>query len=110
MTFPGLDELRHPVQLYAVVKDLLIASVCLWHLKRTRRLQPGGTFALFLMLYSVLRFLVEFVREPDSPLVSFGLFTLTRGQAYTLPLFAMGLTLWFVWRRERFGGVPVRDP
>ncbi|MFH1444780.1 MAG: prolipoprotein diacylglyceryl transferase [Candidatus Peregrinibacteria bacterium] len=110
MTFPGLDGLRHPVQLYAVGKDLLIAGICFWHLWRTRRRKPGGTFALFLLLYSTLRFLVEFVREPDSPLVSFGLFSLTRGQLYTLPLFALGLALWFVWRRGRSGGASARGP
>lgn len=96
---PGVEGLRHPVQLYAVAKDLAIALLCFWHLTATRSLKPGGTFALFLVLYSVLRFLVEFVREPDSPLLSFGGIALTRGQAYSLPLFLIGVVLWVVWRR-----------
>ncbi|MFA5273047.1 MAG: prolipoprotein diacylglyceryl transferase [Candidatus Peribacter sp.] len=96
--FPGSEGLRHPVQLYAVAKDLFIAAVCLWHLRRTRLLRPGGTFALFLVLYGVLRVLVEFVREPDAPPVFFGLFTLTRGQLYTLPLIAFGGVLWARWK------------
>ncbi|MDD5041298.1 MAG: prolipoprotein diacylglyceryl transferase [Candidatus Peribacteraceae bacterium] len=98
MSFPGFDGMRHPVQLYAVAKDLLIAAVCLWHLRRTRLLRPGGTFALFLLLYGVLRFLVEFVRAPDSPLVPLGLFTLTRGQLYSLPLLLLGIVLWVRWK------------
>lgn len=99
IAIPGVEGLRHPTQLYAVAKDLLIALLCLWHLRSTRSLRPGGTFAIFLMLYGLLRFLVEYVREPDSPLVSLGLFALTRGQAYSLPLFFIGCVLWLWWRR-----------
>lgn len=99
MTIPGVEGLRHPVQLYAVAKDLLIAAVCLWHLRRTRDLRPGGTFAVFLMLYGLLRFLVEFVREPDLPSVVFGSFSLTHGQLYTLPLIIVGILLWVWWKR-----------
>jgi phosphatidylglycerol:prolipoprotein diacylglycerol transferase len=100
ITISGVEGLRHPVQLYAVAKDLLIAVLCLWHLRRTRNLRPGGTFAVFLMLYGFLRFLVEFVREPDSPLLSFSSFTLTCGQLYTLPFMLIGMILWVRWRRE----------
>jgi len=100
ITISGVEGLRHPVQLYAVAKDLLIAVICLWHLRRTRNLRPGGTFAVFLMLYGFLRFLVEFVREPDSPLLSFSSFTLTCGQLYTLPFMLIGMILWVRWRRE----------
>ncbi len=100
IAIPGVEGLRHPVQLYAVVKDLLIALLCLWHLRRTRALRSGGTFAIFLMLYGLLRFLVEWVREPDSPLVSFGPFALTRGQLYSLPLLLVALCLWIWWKRS----------
>ena len=109
MSMPELSGLRHPVQLYASAKDLFIASVCFWHLRSTRQWRPGGTFALFLVLYSVLRFLTEYVREPEFPPVSFGLFTLTRGQMYTLPLLIAGLVLWFLWKRERSGDASVKD-
>ena len=98
---PGVEGLRHPVQLYAVAKDLFLAAVCLWHLRRTRDLPPGGTFALFLLLYGLLRFLVEFVREPDMPSVVFGSFALTHGQLYSLPLILVGIMLWVRWRRAR---------
>lgn len=95
----GVEGLRHPAQLYAVAKDLFIAAVCLWHLRRTRDLPPGGTFAVFLMLYGFLRFLVEFVRVPDSPLAAFGLITLTQGQLYSVPLVIVGILLWVRWKR-----------
>lgn len=100
MAFPGAEGLRHPVQLYAVVANLCIAGCCFWHLRRSRMEPPGGTIALFLILYGVLRFLLEFVREPDSPLVSLGFTSLTRGQLYSVPLLALGIVLWLLRGRE----------
>jgi phosphatidylglycerol:prolipoprotein diacylglycerol transferase len=95
---PGVEGLRHPVQLYAIAKDLLIASVCFWHLRRAAAHLPGGTFAVFLMLYGLLRFLLEFVREPDVPLTILGPLAFTRGQLYTIPILIVGVGLWVWWR------------
>ncbi|ALM09915.1 MAG: phosphatidylglycerol:prolipoprotein diacylglycerol transferase [Candidatus Peribacter riflensis] len=104
MAIPGVEGLRHPVQLYAFLKDLLIAFLCLWHLHRTRMLRPGGTFALFLILYGALRFCVEFVRVPDSPTLVLPWLVLSKGQLYSLPLFLLGVGLWWRWRRGRYSG------
>ncbi|MDD4628528.1 MAG: prolipoprotein diacylglyceryl transferase [Candidatus Peribacteraceae bacterium] len=96
--FPGL---RHPAQLYAVAKDLFIALVCFLQLRRTRQAgRPGKTLALFLILYGVLRFLVEYVRVQDYPTVEFFGIMLTRGQLYTIPIFLTGIFLW-LWIRRR---------
>ena len=43
-------------------------------------------FALFLLLYGILRFLVEFVRVQEFS----GVFGLTRGQIFTLPIILAG--------------------
>ncbi|MSR86909.1 prolipoprotein diacylglyceryl transferase [Candidatus Peribacteria bacterium] len=93
MMFPGADGLRHPIQLYAIGKDLLIATICFWHLRITtgnlRRV--GCTAAAFLILYGVGRFLLEFIRQQQYPLSDiFGIF-LTRGQLLTLPLIVVGV-------------------
>lgn len=97
MSFPGAEGLRHPVQLYAAGKDLLIAVICFWHLGSMRHgARCGGTGAAFLMLYGLARFLVEYIREPTSRLTAIGPITLTRGQVLTLPVFFMGLGL-FIW-------------
>ena len=101
IAIPGVEGLRHPVQLYAVGKDLLIAGLCFLHLKRTQALNPGGTFALFLMLYAFLRFSVEFFREPDFPPVHFWWIALTRGQLYSIPLFLAGVGVWWFVHRRR---------
>lgn len=95
ITVPGEQGLRHPTQLYAVAKDLLIAVVCFVHLFRTRdRMQPGQTFALFLLLYGVLRFLIEFLREQHGEVWELGGLSLSQGQMLTLPVILIGFVMW----------------
>jgi phosphatidylglycerol:prolipoprotein diacylglycerol transferase len=111
---PGQPGPVHPTQLYAVAKDLFIAAMCYWHLRFTCRtgnvrmadlrheIPEGKTFALFLMLYGVLRFLVEYVRiQPYGWVYPLGI-PLTRGQVLTVFLFAAGVVLW-VWVGRRRG-------
>lgn len=93
---PGAEGLRHPTQIYAVCKNLFIAAACFLYLRR-RPYRAGRTLALFLMLYGVLRFLVEFVRQQpagfDGPL--------SEGQILTVPVLVAGVILWFRTRKER---------
>ena len=105
IVIPGVEGFRHPTQLYAVAKDLFIAMVCLGHLQ-LRPAVPGRTFALFLMLYGVLRFLLEYLREQPYPLINLGLVTLSRGQLLTLPIFIMGALLW-IWLKPPSSNEPV---
>lgn len=95
IVIPGVEGLRHPVQLYAVLKDLCIAAVCFWHLRRTQARAPGGTFAVFLMLYGLLRFLLEYVRAQEIAPLTFGSISLTIGQLYTIPILVVGCALFF---------------
>ncbi len=87
---PNSEVLRHPTQIYAVMKDLFIAGVCFLHIRKTSSQQPGQTFALFLMLYGVLRFLNEFLREQSGGYT----WGLSEGQWLTIPLFIVGAVLW----------------
>jgi phosphatidylglycerol:prolipoprotein diacylglycerol transferase len=101
MHFDGVEGLRHPTQLYAMIKDATIASLCYWHLRSTANSKiVGKTGALFLMLYGTLRFLIEFLRVPTDPPFDFGAFILTRGQALSLPMLVAGAILWFVLSRQ----------
>jgi len=54
----------------------------------------GRTAALFLLLYSVLRFLIEYLRVQDYVPLMLGPVMLTRGQLLTIPLFVVGVWLW----------------
>jgi phosphatidylglycerol:prolipoprotein diacylglycerol transferase len=100
IAIPGVEELRHPTQIYAIVKDLSIAVICFAHLRRTVSDSPGGTIVLGLLLYGVLRFLLEYLREQDVASLSIGFLSLTRGQLLTLPLIAVAVGIG-LWRRLR---------
>ena len=89
---------RHPSQLYqAGLEGLVLFAVLWWYSRRPRpRYAVGGLFAL---LYGLFRFLVEFVREPDTQLGYLAFGWLTMGQALSLPLIAFGL--WCLWMSRR---------
>ena len=62
---------RHPDQFYELVGDLLIAAFLL-KLRRRAALPDGALFLIYLVLFSVLRFFLFFVRG-NVPVVAFGL-------------------------------------
>lgn len=98
MVFPT-DRLRlprHPSQLYEALAQGVLLSLLLWwldHRMRSRGVQrPGIATSGFLIGYAVVRFLLEFTREPDSQLgLVFGPFSM--GQALSLIMFALGVVL-----------------
>lgn len=99
MAFPGAEGLRHPTQLYAVAKDLLIALVCFLHLRMPGR-PSGQTAGIFLVLYGVLRFLIEFLRVPTHSALVLGPILLTRGQGYSVPIVVGGFIVFLYSRRH----------
>jgi len=105
MVFPGAGPLpRHPSQLYeAFLEGIVLFVVLMWYSSRPRpRMTTSG---LFLLLYGIFRFLVEFVRAPDPQLgfVAFG--WMTRGQELSLPMIFFGIVFiaWGYWRARRYG-------
>jgi len=62
----GPEGCRFPSQIIESIKNLLIFTT-LW-LLRNKNLPKGFLFWLFVTMYGILRFLVEFVREPDAQL------------------------------------------
>jgi len=78
---------RHPSQLYEALLEGAFLFGCLWFL-RIRTRQPRGMLAgLFLLLYAVVRVIVENFREPDAPLTG----PFTRGQTLSVLLIAGGI-------------------
>lgn len=108
-TVAGLTVLgppRHPSQLYEAAMEglllFLILAVMFW--KTKARYFPGRLVGAFLFFYGVFRFLVEFVREPDSQLIAFAQATgLHMGQWLCLPMIFGGAYLMLTSgaRRER---------
>jgi phosphatidylglycerol:prolipoprotein diacylglycerol transferase len=92
MVFPGAGDMgRHPSQLYeALLEGLVLFLVVGWIYRR--RLPPGAAFWAFLAVYGLVRFMVEFVREPDAH-IGTDLGPFTRGQLLSLPLLLVGTAL-----------------
>ena len=88
--FPGTDEFRHPSQLYEALKNFVIFFVLL--IVRKPTLKKGYTFGLFLLMYGVIRFFIEFVKEPEMMIGA-----LTMGQILSIPTVIIGI--WLMRRR-----------
>jgi len=103
MVFPNDPEalLRHPSQLYqATLEGLVLLTAILWFSAKPK--PRAAVSGMFLMLYGLFRFAVEFVRDPDGH-IGFDLFGwLTRGQLLSLPMIAVGV-LMLAWAYDRSG-------
>ena len=87
--FKDAEGFRHPSQLYESAKNLIIFSILF--LRSKKPFKEGELTALFLIYYSILRFTVEFVREPE---IYIG--PLTMGQLLCIPMFVIG-----VWIKKK---------
>jgi len=99
MIFPeGGPIPRHPVQLYESLVTGLFLFFLLWSLRK-KNWKEGTKLALFLILYGILRFLFEFLREPGQ---SFSLLFgwMTMGQVLCLLMIGSGLGLLLYLRRN----------
>ena len=85
---------RHPSQIYEFLLEGLLLCVVLWvskkHLKR-----HGQLSVLFLLGYSICRFVAEFFREPD-PQVGYLIAGLTMGQLLSIIMFVSSALLGYV--------------
>lgn len=97
---------RHPSQLYEAFLEGIVIFLILRLLttKFKALTKPGVCAGTFIMLYGAFRFFVEFFREPDN-IAQFGL--LTRGMAYSLPMFFIGLAI-VIWAMRRSPVSPKR--
>ena len=88
----------HPTQLYESLGELVIFAVLYLQFLRPHR--EGSVISLYLVLYGILRFLVEFVRFHDqqsNPLTG----PFSTEQWISLVLVAAGLCYWLFARRRQ---------
>ena len=93
-----------PSQLYeGLLEGIVLFAVMWWFTSKPRpRLAPSG---LFLVLYGLFRFLVEFVRVPDQQIGYLAWGWLTMGQVLSTPMIIAGVALLvFAYRRRAPSG------
>jgi phosphatidylglycerol:prolipoprotein diacylglycerol transferase len=102
MIFPldPLQVVRHPSQLYEAFLEGLVLFAVLWTIRK-RSPFDGFLLALYLMGYGLVRFFIEFYREPDG-YVGFIWVSLTTGQALCLLMMAAGAVV-LIWRHYAVG-------
>ncbi len=102
MIFPaGGPVPRHPSQLYEALGEGLLLFLILWRVRR-KDWPTGYKLALFLVLYGIIRFFIEFFREPD-PGVGLLFGWMTRGQLFCLGMVVLGGVLFLVRRGRKEG-------
>ncbi len=99
MYFPAdpTGQLRHPSQLYEGFFEGIFLFIILWTI-RNRSPYPGFLAGLYLIGYGVVRFFIEFCRQPD-PHLGKVLWFFTTGQILCAAMIAGGLLLWYLATR-----------
>ena len=102
------SEPRHPSQLYQFALEGVVLFIILnlfW-----RKNPPRGAISgMFLLFYGLFRFLVEFVRQPDSQL---GLYfqEFSMGQILSTPMIIIGaLMIWVAYKRPQLFGNAAKE-
>jgi phosphatidylglycerol:prolipoprotein diacylglycerol transferase len=102
MIFPDAGGMpRHPSQLYEFFLEGVVLFTVLWSIKQ-KNPRHGALTALFLILYGVFRFFIEFFREPDPQIgYIFGIFTM--GQILCSLMIAAGMVILNMLKRHYNG-------
>jgi phosphatidylglycerol:prolipoprotein diacylglycerol transferase len=92
---------HHPSQLYEAGLEGLAMLAILWWVG-TRPTPRGTISGLFLVLYAVFRFAIEFVRLPDTQLgYLYGTGWFTMGMQLCVPMFLCGVAfIWMAYHRK----------
>jgi len=94
--FIQVDNLpRHPSQLYEALLEGLFLFLLLMYFKNKFSNKPGVISGLFLIIYSIFRFIIEFYRVPDGQL-GYIFLNLTMGQVVSLIFMLSGVILFYL--------------
>jgi len=101
MYFPlaPTKELRHPSQLYEALFEGIFLFAVLWSVRKIK-LPRGAMIALYLVGYGLVRFIIEYFREPDAHL-GFVILSFSMGQVLCFLMIASGIALYFYLLRKK---------
>jgi phosphatidylglycerol:prolipoprotein diacylglycerol transferase len=92
-------QARHASMLYEAFLEGIVLFLVLWLYSRKPR-PIMATSALFLIVYGVSRFVVEFVRVPDAQIGYLAFGWVTMGQVLSAPMILAGVFLWVLAHRR----------
>ena len=85
----------HATQLYEAFLEGLTLFLILWFFTEKKRPKMHSS-AIFLIVYGIFRFFVEFYRVPDSHLNYLAFGWVTMGQILTAPMIIVGMTMFIL--------------
>ena len=96
MIYPTVDSFkRHPSQVYeAFFEGIILFLIMIFlNIKNFKINNFGVISSIFLITYSIMRFFIEFLREPD---LNIGLIFnfLTMGQILCIPMILFGILIY----------------
>jgi phosphatidylglycerol:prolipoprotein diacylglycerol transferase len=100
MYFPlaPTKELRHPSQLYEAFFEGIFLFAVLWSIRKIR-MPKGATLAIYLIGYGVVRFFIEYFRQPDDH-IGFVFLSFSMGQILCALMIAAGFGLYVYLHRR----------
>ena len=100
MYFPlaPTKELRHPSQLYEAFFEGIFLFAVLWSIRKIKT-PKGAMLAVYLIGYGLVRFCIEYFRQPDEHL-GFVFLSFSMGQILCALMIAAGAGLYFYLRRQ----------
>ena len=90
----GIWAQRYPTQLYEALLEGVILFFILWLFSKNNK-PLMATSALFSIFYGIFRFIIEFIRVPDSHIGYLAFEWLTMGQLLSLPMILVGLIVFY---------------
>ena len=99
--FIRIDDIpRHPSQIYeAVFEGILLFILLNYFSKKNNHKKSGLVSSMFLIIYSLFRFILEFFREPDSH-IGYIVYNLSLCQFISILFFVLGITLYLMKKNE----------
>ncbi len=93
--FPSIDsQPRHPSQIYEAILEGFLLFLILNFLIRKMPFKKGKCAALFLVYYSIFRFISEFFREPDLQ-IGYIFSYISMGSFLSFLMFGCGIVMYF---------------
>lgn len=96
--FKDVEGFRHPSQLYESFKNAIILGILIFF--KNKPFPRGFMTSIFLILYAVFRFVVEFFRAPD-PQLGYIILGFSMGHILSIIMFFIGISLLYYIFRKR---------
>ena len=99
---------KHPTQLYEALSYTILGAGLLWaYNKKLEKLKRGEIFGIFLICLFGVRFLIEFIKEPQVEFETS--MALNMGQLLSIPFIIAGVAL-LVWSLTKGGPAMIVQP